>query len=424
MAGSLPKHYIKVLDNNLTVCAIPLHNNTGVVTTDIYYKVGSRDEIMGKSGLAHMLEHMNFKSTKNLKEGEFDKIVKEYGGVNNASTGFDFTHYFIKSSAKYMGKSMELFAELMQNLKLDDKEFQKERKVVAEERLWRTDNNPIGYLYFRLFNEHYTSHSYHWTPIGFMEDIQHWNINDLREFHSKFYKPENAILIVAGDIEPKEVFNKAQKYFGKIKNEPSKFTSSLFNTFVPREPKRDGSKRVIIHKANNSVETLAIAYSIPPFDNKEQLALSVLTDILSNGKSSRLYRDLVEKKQIASTIYGYNMELKDPGIFLFFAMATPKVSAEELEKEILFEIEAVKAGEITQEELEKVKLTTKVDFLKELEGSSSIATLFGGYLARGDLKPLLNYEDNLDKITLKDIQNAAKKYFDNNLSTTIILRSN
>ena len=422
MASSLPKHYIKVLENNLTVCAIPLHNNSGVITTDIFYKVGSRNEMMGKSGLAHMLEHMNFKSTKNLKEGEFDKIVKEHGGSDNASTGFDYTHYYIKSASKYIDTTMGLFAELMQNLNLKDSEFQKERNVVAEERRWRTDNNPIGYLYFRLFNEHYTSHSYHWTPIGFMEDIQHWNINDLKEFHEKFYKPENAILIVSGDIEPQKVFTAAQKYFSKIENKKSEFNSSLFNTFIPREPVKDGNKRVTIHKKGNSVETVAIAYSIPKFDDKDQLTLSVITDILSNGKSSRLYKDLVEEKQIATTVYGYNMELRDPGLFIFFAMATPNQSAETLEKEILQQIEKLKDFPVKEEELEKVKLNTKVDFLRELDSSSSIATLFGGYLARGNLQPLLEYEDNLDKITLKDIQRVAKKYFDNNKSTTIILR--
>ncbi len=422
MASSLPKHYMKVLENNLTVCVIPLENNSGVITTDIIYKVGSRNEMMGKSGIAHMLEHMNFKSTKNLKEGEFDKIVKEHGGVNNASTGFDYTHYFIKSSSKYIDISMKLFAELMQNLKLSDEEFQKERQVVAEERRWRTDNNPIGYLYFRLFNEHYRLHSYHWTPIGFMEDIQHWNINDIKEFHEKFYKPENAILLVAGDIKPEVVFKKAQKYFGKIKNRKSEFNSSIFGTYVAREAPKDGSKRVIIHKKGNSVETLAIAYSIPKFDDKDQIILSVITDILSNGKSSRLYKDLVEEKQIASTVYGYNMEMKDPGVFIFFAMANPNIIAEDLEKEILKKIEELKSSGVTKEELEKVKLNTKVDFLKELDSSSSIANLFADYLAKGNLQPLLEYEDNLDKITSKDIQRVAKKYFDNNKSTTIILR--
>jgi len=424
MASSLPKHYTKVLDNNLTVVAIPLHNNSGVVTTDIYYKVGSGDEMMGKSGIAHMLEHMNFKSTKNLKAGEFDKIVKERGGVNNASTGFDYTHYYIKSASKYMPKSMELFAELLDNLNLKDEEFQPERNVVAEERRWRTDNNPLGYLYFRLFNEHYTSHSYHWTPIGFMEDILSWNINDLKEFHQKFYKPSNAILVVAGDITKEEVFKEAQKYFGNLKNKKSEFNSSIFATFKPHEPPRDGSKRAIIHKKGNSVETIAIAYEIPPFNHKDQVVLSAISEILSSGKSSRLYKDMVEKKQIASTVYGYNLELKDKGMFLFLAMATPNVKAKSLEKEILEHIEDLKNGKVTQEELNKIKLNSKVDFLRELDSSASVASLFGGYLARGDIKPLLEYEDNLDKITLKDIQEVAKRYFDNNKSTTIILRSN
>ncbi len=423
MANSLPKHYIEILENNLTVVAIPLNNNTSVVTTDIFYKVGSGDEMMGKSGIAHMLEHMNFKSTKNLKEGEFDKIVKERGGVNNASTGFDYTHYYIKSSSKYMPKSLELYAELMQHLNLSDKEFQRERDVVAEERLWRTDNNPLGYLYFRLFNEHFRSHSYHWTPIGFMYDIKHWNINDIKEFHSKFYQPKNAILVVAGDIDKEEVFKEAKNYFKNIKNIESNNSSSIFKTFKAHEAPRDGSKRAIVHKDNNSVETVAIAYDIPEFNHKDQVALSAISEILSSGKSSRLYKNMVEKMQIASTVYGYNMELKDNGIFLFLAMATPKVKAEELEKEILKEIQDIKDGKITQEELDKIKLNSKVDFYRELESSASVATLFGSYLAKGDIKPLLNYEENLDKITLKTIQDVANRYFDNNKSTTIILRS-
>jgi len=423
MANSLPKHYIKILDNNLTVCAIPLRNNTGVITTDIYYKVGSRDEIMGKSGIAHMLEHMNFKSTKNLKAGEFDKIVKARGGVNNASTGFDYTQYYIKSSSKNMATSMKLFAELMQNLNLKDEEFQKERDVVAEERRWRTDNNPIGYLYFRLFNEHFASHSYHWTPIGFKYDIEHWNINDIKEFYEKFYKPKNAILVVSGDIEQEDVFKKAEKYFGGIENKKSNFNSSIFSTFTPHEAPRNGNKRAIEHKKGNSVETIAIAYSILKFDNKDQLALSVISEILSSGKSSRLYRDMVEQKQIATTVYGYNMELKDDGVFIFLAMASkPTIKGEDLEKEILSKIQEIKDGKVTQEELNKVKLNTKVGFLKELDNSSSIASLFGGYLAKENLKPLLEYEDNLDKITLKEIQKVANIYFDNSKSTTIILR--
>lgn len=424
MANSLPKYYHQTLDNGLEVYAIPLENGTGVITTDIFYKVGSRDEILGKTGIAHMLEHMNFKSTEHLKEGEFDKIVKAHGGINNASTGFDYTHYFIKSSSQNMKMAMELYAELMAHLKLSDEEFQKERKVVAEERRWRTDNNPMGYLYFRLFNTHYVEHSYHWTPIGFMHDIQHWNIRDIREFHARFYRPDNAILIVAGDIKPDEVFKTARETFGKVQAPKQECNCSLITTNEPYEPAPDGAKRVILHKENNTAETLAIAYSIPDFRHKDQVVLSMISEILSSGKSGRLYRELVQKRSLATQVYGYNMELRDPGVFIFMAVANPGVKAEELEKAILEQIERIKKEGVTEEELRKIRLNTKVDFIHELESSSSTATLFGSYLARGDLKPLLEYEEDLDKITPEMVKEVARKYFNNSTSTTIILRSN
>ena len=201
MSSNLPKYHTKTLENGLEIVAIPMKNNSGVISTDVFYKVGSRNEIMGKSGIAHMLEHLNFKSTKNLEAGEFDEIVKGFGGMNNASTSFDYTHYYIKSASKNMDKSLELFADLMENLTLKDEEFQPERDVVAEERRWRTDNNPMGYLQFRLFNNAYIYHPYHWTPIGFMSDIKNWTIEDIRDFHSTYYQPKNAIVVVAGDID-------------------------------------------------------------------------------------------------------------------------------------------------------------------------------------------------------------------------------
>ena len=171
----LPQYFSKKLSNDLEVVVVPIKNGSGVIETDILYKVGSRNEVMGKSGIAHMLEHLNFKSTKNLKAGEFDEIVKKFGGVTNASTSFDYTRYFVKSSVQNLDKTLSLYAEMLQNLKLDDAEFQPERNVVAEERRWRTDNSPIGYLYFRFFNTAYIYHPYHWTPIGFLDDINFWD---------------------------------------------------------------------------------------------------------------------------------------------------------------------------------------------------------------------------------------------------------
>jgi predicted Zn-dependent peptidase len=415
MPSPLPDYEMTILKNGLEVVVIPLHNNSNVVTTDIFYKVGSRNEIMGKTGIAHMLEHMNFKSTKNLKAGEFDKEVKSIGGVNNASTSFDYTHYFIKSSSKNAKKSIKLFAELMQNLNLKDKEFQPERNVVMEERRWRTDNNPLGYLYFRLFNNAYVYHPYHWTPIGFINDIKNWSIDDIREFHKTYYQPQNAILVVTGDVEPKKVFKAAKDAFGSIKN----YKKIPEVKFI--EPKQDGPKRIVIHK-ESEVELLAITFHIPNFQHKDQVALSVISEILYSGKSSRLYKELVDKKHMVNSIYAYNMENTDPGLFIFLATCNPGVSAEDVEKELHKQIEDLKENKVSQEELNKVKTNTKADFIYSLESASSVANLYGGYLVRGDLKPLKKYQKRIEKIDRDEILRVAKKYFDFNQATTVILK--
>jgi len=341
MANSLPKHFSKKLDNGLEVVVVPLKNGSDVISTDIFYKVGSRNERMGLSGMAHMLEHLNFKSTKELKAGEFDKIVKSFGGVNNASTGFDYTHYFIKSSAGNLSKSMGLFAEMMQNLKLLDEEFQPERDVVLEERKWRTDNSPMGYLYFRLFNNTFIYHPYHWTPIGFMDDIKNWKIEDIREFHKTYYQPQNALLLVTGDIEPESVFENAQKIFNDINN------SGEIPKVHTVEPVQDGAKRIEIFK-QSEVQMLAIAYHIPNFQHPDQVALSALSEILSSGKSSRLYSQLVDKKQLVNTIYGYNMESSVPNVFMFLAVCNPEVNATDVEIELLAEVEKIKKDGISK----------------------------------------------------------------------------
>jgi len=415
MASSLPHYETKTLKNGLEVVVIPMHNHTQVISTDIFYKVGSRNEVMGKTGIAHMLEHMNFKSTKNLDAGQFDTEVKSVGGVSNASTGFDYTHYFIKSSSKNLTKSLSLFAELMQNLNLKDEEFQPERDVVTEERRWRTDNNPLGFLYFRMFNNAYIYHSYHWTPIGFMNDIRTWELEDIRSFHKTYYQPQNAILIVTGDIEPKVAFEKAEKEFGGIKN----------STDIPKvkfvEPKQDGPKRVTIYK-ESEIEMVAITFHIPNFLDADQPKLSAISEMLSAGKSSRLYETLVDEKQMVNQIYAYNMENIDAGLFIFLAACNPGVKAEDVEKELIAQIERIKKEDVSKAELEKVKISTKADFVFSLDSSSEVANLFGGYLARGSLQPLLEYEDAINALKASDIKEVANKYFDFSQSTTVILR--
>jgi len=414
--NNLPNYESLTLKNGLEIVVIPLENSTNVISTDIFYKVGSRNEVMGKTGIAHMLEHMNFKSTKNLDAGEFDKEVKSIGGVNNASTSFDYTHYFIKSSTDNLGKSISLYAELMQNLNLKDKEFQPERNVVAEERRWRTENSPLGYLYFAMFNNAYVYHPYHWTPIGFMNDIQTWTLKDIKDFHKAYYQPNNAILMVTGDVNPKEVFKKVKKEFGDIKN-----SSKAVPVVNMPEPEQDGPKRITI-KRESEVEMIAITFHIPDFKDKDQVTLSVISEILYSGKSSRLYKELVDKKRLVNSVYAYNMENIDPGLFIFLASCNPGVKATDVEAELIKQIELIKNEPVTKAEIEKVKINTKSDFIYSLESSTSVANLFGSYLVRGDISPLLTYEDEVKKVTVKKVQKIAQKYFDFDKSTTLILK--
>ncbi|MCH5313633.1 MAG: insulinase family protein [Helicobacter sp.] len=413
--SALPKHFTKTLENGLQIVVVPLDNQSGVIETNVFYKVGSRNEVMGKSGIAHMLEHLSFKSTRNLKAGEFDEIVKGFGGVSNASTSFDYTRYFIKSSAGNLDKSLELFAELMSNLLLKDEEFAPERNVVAEERLWRTDNSPMGYLYFRFFNTAFIYHPYHWTPIGFMEDIQSWRIEDIVSFYHTFYQPQNAIVLVSGDITPNEVFESATKYFGVLKN------NAPIPEVTAKEPKQDGIRRSIVKK-DSELEYLAMGYKIPNFLSKDQVALSAISEILSAGKSSIFQTELIDKQQIATSIYAYNMELKDEGVFLIIATAKQGVSAERLEEEIYKILERIKQGDISQEELEKVKINTRASFIYSLESSSSVANLFGSYLVRGDIMPLLSYERNINALNIEQIKEVANRYFVEDSLSVVILK--
>ncbi|WP_228712143.1 M16 family metallopeptidase [Halarcobacter ebronensis] len=416
MAQSLPKYYEKTLENGLKIVAIPMDNGTNVVSTNIFYNVGSRNEMMGKSGIAHMLEHLNFKSTKNLKAGEFDEIVKGFGGVNNASTSFDYTKYYIKSSSKNMDKSLELFAELMQNLTLKDEEFQPERDVVAEERRWRTDNNPMGYLQYRLFNNTYIYHPYHWTPIGFTQDIKNWTIEDIRNFHSTYYQPKNATVVVAGDISKDEVFASTEKYFKDIKNE-----KEIPEKVHMVEPKQDGQKSITVYK-DTQIQMLAIAYHIPNYEHEDQLALSALSELLSSGKSSYLQKKLIDEKRLVNSIYAYNMELTDPGVFIFMAVCNEGVKAKDVKKEIDKIIAEIKDGKIKDSEIEKIKINTKADFIFSLEDSSSVASLYGSYFVRGNIKPLFEYEKKVSKLKKEDIVEVAKRYLTKGNSTTVILK--
>ena len=405
----------QVLKNKFEVYVMPVNKGSKVVSVDIFYKVGSRNEVLGKSGIAHMLEHLNFKSTKNLKAGEFDEIVKGFGGVDNASTGFDYTHYYIKCSKDNLDKALWLFAELMQNLNLKDEEFQPERQVVLEERRWRTDNSPLGYLYFRLFNNAFLYHPYHWTPIGFMKDIENWSIEDIKDFHQTFYQPQNAFLLVSGDIKVAEVFECANKYFSHIKNK------GKIPKLHTKEPKQDGAKRIEIQKESGT-QMLALAYKIPNFKHKDIPALQALSELLGNGKSSLINEILVDKLGLINEHYASCNESIDENLFIFICICNVGVKAEQVEQELLKILCHIKQEKLEEGVLVKIKNSVKSDFIFSLTNASSVSNVCGNFIAKGDLTPLLEYEKNISQLELKDLVRVAKKYFTAKNSTTLILR--
>ncbi|MCX2683592.1 pitrilysin family protein [Campylobacter sp. MIT 21-1685] len=404
-----------VLKNKLEVYAFNVNKASDVISVDIFYKVGSRNETMGKSGIAHMLEHLNFKSTKNLRAGEFDERVKAFGGVNNASTGFDYTHYYIKCAKKHLDESLSLFAELMENLNLKDEEFQPERDVVLEERRWRTDNNPLGYLYFRLFNHAFIYHPYHWTPIGFFKDIENWTLKDIKEFHSLYYQPKNAFIIVSGDIQTQDVFSSAKKHFENIKN------TRIIPKIYTQEPQQQGAKRIELFKKTET-ELLGIAFKIPNFKHRDMSALNALSELLANGKSSLMNIILIDKLGLVNDFYAFANESTDESLFLFICTCNPKIKAERVEKELYKIIENVKKGKFSQKEMQKIKNTVKSDFIFSLDTASSVSNIYGSYIAKGDLKPLLEYKKNIEDLQKEDLIQCARKYFIKESSTTVILR--
>jgi len=410
---SIPKFTKKVLNNGLEVYHIPCNEGSRVISVDLFYRVGSRNEIMGKSGIAHMLEHMNFKSTKTRKAGEFDRIVKGFGGVNNASTSFDCTHYFIKCESGNLATALDLYSDIMANLSLLDEEFQPERKVVYEERLWRTDNNPGGLLFFRLYNTAFLHHSYHWTPIGFKSDILNWTIEDIREFHAKFYQPKNAFLIVSGDIDENSVFSLAQKYFENIQNSEKIPISHI------TEPPQEGKREAIIYK-DSEIEYLAMAYKIPPFKSADTLHLNAISRLLTNGKSSLLERVLVDEKMVANQVESYVMSGIDENLFIIFALCNPGICAQDLEAEIKEILNSI--SEISDDEIMKIKNSILSEFIYSFDSASKISSIFGEFILKSDPAELLGVEARIKQISKENLLKTTKKYFRDSNLTTIILK--
>lgn len=410
------------LKNGMRVLVKEDHRSP-VAVSMVWYRAGSLDEINGKTGVAHVLEHMMFKGTKTTKPGEYSEIVAAAGGRENAFTGADYTAYFQRLEKSKLPISMKMEADRMQNLVITEEEFKKEINVVMEERRWRTDDKPKAQVN-ELFNSLiFRAHPYGRPIVGWMNDLENMTYEDAIEWYKMWYSPSNAILVVAGDVDTKEVFVKARKYFGKI---PAYQIAKRKPQF---EPKQNGSRRAIL-KAPGKLPYIQMGYPAPTLgkdgikNKKEVFALEVLVGILSGTSSSRLNQNLVRKTSRAIDVgAGYSM-LSRGGQSTFEMYATPseKVSVVDLEKYLKLELKNIIDNGVTDIELNRV-ITSVV--AGEVYQKDSV---FGAVMQIGQLETMGYshkiadvYIDNIKKVTSKDIQGVIKKYFHDDALTIVTL---
>jgi zinc protease len=406
----------KVLPNGLKVLMKEEHK-APVVTFQIWYKVGSRNERLGKTGMSHMLEHMMFKGTKKHGPKTFSRIVQRNGGNDNAFTSRDYTAYFETFAADRIGISLDLESDRMQGLLLDPKELQSEREVVKEERRMRYEDDPVNTMEEQMMSVAFSAHPYQWPVIGWMSDIAGFTRDDLYQHYRAYYVPNNATIVVVGDFDTAALLPRIEKYFGKIQRGPD----------VPSvgavEPKQRGERRVIVKKQAELAAVFA-GYKTPTLKHPDSYALEVLQGILSSGKSSRLYRSLVYEKQLALYAGGeYDNISRDPNLFIAYAGVMPGKTTEEVEKALYAELERLKTpqGGVTDEELQKAKNQIEAHFIMGRDSNFYQAMLLGQFETVADWKLLDKYVGAIRAVTKEDVMRAAKEYFSEDNRTVGIL---
>ncbi len=362
------------LDNGLEVI---LHRNDmlPLVSVNIWYKVGSANERKGKTGLAHLFEHMMFQGSKNVPKEMHFRYIQEAGGTLNGSTTFDRTNYFEKVPSNFLELILWLESDRMGFLlpALTQEKLNNQKDVVSNERLERYDNQPYGLawelLITHLFPE---NHPYGWPTIGFMEDIKSYSLDDVSNFFKTYYSPSNASLVVAGSFDTEQVKSLIEKYFGSITGPNS--LKSLKNS-VPAL-----HENILLEKKEDvQLERLHLAWHSDPAYGNDDAALDVLSDIVSGSKNSRLYKNLVFEKEIAQDISVFQYSGKLTGSFIIIATAKPGVHSEQLKEEIFKEIDNIKINKVTEKELTKSKNGIKSNFIYSLQNIDSIADQLNSY---------------------------------------------
>jgi predicted Zn-dependent peptidase len=371
----------------------------------LFWKVGSRNEYPGITGLSHFFEHMMFNGSKNYEPKMFDIVMENTGGANNAYTSENVTVYTNWFPTSGLETIFQLESDRICCLNFDDEMIESERGVVLSERSTWLENSNYYFLLEQVNATAFFAHPYKWPVIGYESDIKNWKKEDLQNYFKTYYVPNNCVVVISGDITVEEVETLSKKYFEKI---PQGIPPREIHTV---EPEQLGEKRIVVRKEVSS-PNLMISYHVPESKSDEYYALSLLNSILSSGNTSRLYKNLVDVKQLATAVYTDLGFTFDPSLFSIYAICNEDVSPDTLENAVHSEIDKIISDGITEEELQKVKNQKVMEFYKSMETINGKSNTIGTYeLFFGDYAKLFDAAEEYKKVTPVEIVNAAKKYF-------------
>ena len=406
------------LDNGLKVVVKP-DRRSPVVVSQLWYKIGSSDEPAGLTGVSHVLEHMMFKGSERLAPGEFSRIIAAHGGRENAFTSRDYTAYYQQLEKSRLAVSFELEAERMRHLRLTDEEFQKEVKVVMEERRLRTEDRPEGRLYEQFMVTAYQVHPYRNPVIGWMDDLKRLRVNDLETWYRRWYAPNNATLVVVGDVEPDEVVALARRHFGALPRGADNSSAA------PAEPPQQVARRTRV-AAPAEVPSIMLGFHAPRFESGrewEPYALEVLAGILDGGNSARLARELVREQQIASRVdVDYSPVARHPVLFAISATPARGRNVEDLERALLAQIERLRREPVSDAELDRVKAQVVAGNVFSRDSLYYQAMQIGMLETAGlGWRVLDEYVAGIRAVSARQVRAVAQKYLiETNLTVAIL----
>jgi len=392
------------LENGLHVI---LHqdNSTPIVTVSVLYHVGSKNEPEGRTGFAHFFEHLMFEGSENIDRGEFDKYITNAGGVNNANTTFDRTYYYDLLPSNQLELGLWLESERMLHAKIDSTGIATQKEVVKEEKRLRIDNQPYMSFQEKIFRAAYKGTNYEWTPIGSFVDIDAATDQDFKDFYKTFYVPNNATLSIAGDIDINQTKEWIKKYFASI----PKGTKEIPRPAITA-PDLGGEVRETVFD-NVQLPAVMYGYRMPKQGTDDYYALQLLTTLLSGGQSARLYKELVDKEQVAMQVFAFPYSLENGGLFITIGLANLGKSPEDLETSMEREIDKVKTELISEAEYQKLQNQIENDFVSSNSTGRGIAESLADYHVYFGDANLVNTElDRYKRVTREDIMAVAKKY--------------